>query len=243
MYKNKKILAIIPARGGSKGIPFKNIKIFYGKPLIAWSILSALKSKIDRVIVTTDNPQIAKIAKKYGAEVPFLRPSYLAADSVACEPVIQHVIDWLKDNENYNPDGVALLLPTNPLRRSEHINQAIKMFTDRNLDYVVSVAESTANYNPYWMLKKLPNNKVVMFNGQPLNRMKAQRQLLPVFYFKNDIIHLFKPSNLQKTPPSLCGDKTELYIMDDSFTGDINTMEEWYVTLDKFKRLKNYEKI
>ena len=177
MYRNKKFLAVIPARGGSKGIPLKNIKKFHGKPLIAWSILTALKSKIDRVVVTTDDPQIAKIAKNYGAEVPFLRPKHLAADSVACEPMIKHVIDWLKTNENYNPDGVALLLPTNPLRKSEHIDQAIKMFVDQNLDYVVSVAEATANYNPHWMLKKLPNDKITMFNGQSLNNMKAQRQL------------------------------------------------------------------
>lgn len=235
---NKKIIAIIPARGGSKGIPLKNIKKFQGKPLIAWTILSALKSEVDRVIVSTDDPKIAKVAKKYGAEVPFLRPSQLAADSVACEPVMQHAVNWLKTNENYHPGGVALLLPTNPLRQSEHINQAIKMFIDKDLDYVVSVAEATANYNPYWMLRKLPNNKVVMFNGQSPKKMKAQRQLLPTFYLKNDIIHLFKPSNLEKIPSSLYGDRTELYIMDEFFTADINTAEDWQITLDKFKRLR-----
>ena len=96
-----KIIGIIPARGGSKSVPRKNIKKLGNKPLIYWSIKAALESNLDRVIVSTDNQEIAKIAKKYGAETPFIRPRELSTDTMGIEPVLQHVVDWLKINENY----------------------------------------------------------------------------------------------------------------------------------------------
>ena len=112
-----KYLAIIPARGGSKGVPNKNIKDIAGKPLIAWTIEQAVSSKkIDRVIVSTDCSEIAKIAVKWGAQVPFMRPGELANDTAATEPSLMHAVDWLKENEGYEADAVVLLQATSPFR-------------------------------------------------------------------------------------------------------------------------------
>jgi CMP-N-acetylneuraminic acid synthetase len=139
-----KIVAVIPARGGSKGIPAKNIKKFCGKPLIVWTIESALKSKVDRVIVSTDNEEIKKIALKYGAEVPFIRPKELAIDSIGIEPTLIHTYEWLKNNENYGTDAIVLLMPTSPTRQYFHINEALEIFKKTKADSVVAVNETPA---------------------------------------------------------------------------------------------------
>ena len=118
------MLAIIPARGGSKGLPRKNIIDLAGKPLIAWSIQSALKSHtVDRVVVSTDCSKIAQIAKNYGAEVPFLRPNSLATDTATTESAMLHTIFWLESNQHYFPDNTILLQPTSPFRTSKQIKE------------------------------------------------------------------------------------------------------------------------
>ncbi len=125
-----KIVAVIPARGGSGRIPNKNIRIFQGKPLIAWASLNAKKRKLlDRIIVSTNDPGIAKIAKKYGAEVPFLRPAELSTSTIGVEPTLKHAYQWLLKNEGYKADGIALLMATNPLRQAFHIDEAAKIFS------------------------------------------------------------------------------------------------------------------
>ena len=120
------IAAIIPARGGSKSIPRKNIISFLGKPLIYWSIVVAIKSKlIDRVIVSTDDKEIAEIAKKFGAEIPFMRPKHLGGDLVLDYPVIRHCLDYLSESEGYQPDIVVQLRPTSPLRPDGLVDEGI----------------------------------------------------------------------------------------------------------------------
>jgi len=123
MEKNKKIIAIIPARGGSKGIPRKNIVNLAGKPLIAWTIEAAKKSNlIGRIIVTTDDQEIADVALKYGAEVPFLRPKELAQDDTQPDPVLKHALQFLYDKENFKPEIIAWLEPPCPIRTAEEID-------------------------------------------------------------------------------------------------------------------------
>ncbi len=125
-------LVIIPARGGSKSIPRKNIKTFAGYPLIAFSIAAGLASeRISRVIVSTDDEEIAEIAKEYGAEVPFLRPEELSKDITPDLPVFQHALEWLQSNDQYQPQIVVQLRPTSPLRRKEHIDQAVLRLLER----------------------------------------------------------------------------------------------------------------
>ncbi|MCX6112252.1 MAG: acylneuraminate cytidylyltransferase family protein, partial [Proteobacteria bacterium] len=143
MYNDKKILAVIPARGGSKGLPDKNIKKLYNKPLIVWSIEQAKESKyIDRVIVSTDSNEIAKIAVDHGAEVPFIRPSELAKDNTPTIDVLVHLINHLENNGS-KYDILLLLEPTSPLRKRGDIDNAMKAFIDnyKNADSVISLGE------------------------------------------------------------------------------------------------------
>jgi CMP-N-acetylneuraminic acid synthetase len=134
------MICVIPARGGSKGIPRKNIRAFNGKPLIAWSIESALESdQFRRVIVSTDCKEIAEIARQYGAETPFIRPPNLANDDVHSVHVVLHTLDWLKSHENFEPDAVMMLLPTSPLRRAEDIRKSVALQLKSNAPAVISV--------------------------------------------------------------------------------------------------------
>ena len=145
------IVAIIPARGGSKGIPKKNIKELCGKPLIAYIIETALKVKeLDRVIVSTEDKEIAEIAKKYGAEVPFIRPEELAEDETPTLPVLQHAVKYLEKKEKYRPDLVVLLYATSPLMRAERVSEAIEMLKEGEFDSVLSVVEDGGHY---WIKK------------------------------------------------------------------------------------------
>lgn len=142
-----KVVAIIPARGGSKGIPRKNIKELCGKPLIAYIIETALKVReIDRVIVSTEDKEIANIAKKCGAEIPFIRPKELAKDETPTLPVLQHAIRYLEEKENFRPDIVVLLYVTSPLLRAKNVSEAIKMLIKGKFDSILSVVEDGGHY-------------------------------------------------------------------------------------------------
>ena len=235
-----KIIAIITARGNSLRIRDKNIKNFAGKPLIAWTILEAKKSKLlNRVIVSTDSPAIAKIAKKYGAEVPFLRPAELAIATIGVEPVLKHAFEWLIKNETYKADAIVLLQSTNPLRTSTHIDEAIKIFIKKKADSVVAVSETPANHTPYWTLIIQKNDEVKLFSGKNIkNIIRISQDFPQKCYGRNDLVYVFKPKNLFEKNSNLYGDKVELYITNPLYEADINTPEEWLMTEIKFKMLK-----
>ncbi len=192
-----KILALIPARGGSKGVPRKNLKPLCGKPLIAYSIQCALDSKkINRVIVSTDDTEIAEVAKKYGAEVPFLRPSELAQDQSIDHEVFLHALNYLKSQEYYSPDVVVHLRPTCPTRNVELIDKAIELFlSNPKADSLRSI--NIPKYTPYKMwridgdtlqpLLKLPEFPEFK---EPYN---MPRQLLPAVYWQNGYVDITKP--------------------------------------------------
>ncbi|HEY4495136.1 MAG TPA: acylneuraminate cytidylyltransferase family protein [Candidatus Paceibacterota bacterium] len=235
-----KIIAIIPARGNSLRIRDKNIKNFAGKPLIAWTILEAKKSKLlDRIIVSTDSPVIAKVAKKYGAEVPFLRPAELAIATIGVEPVLKHTYEWLIKNETYKADAIVLLQSTNPLRTTAHIDEAVKIFIKKKPDSVVTVNETPANHTPYWTLIRQKNGKITLFSGQDIkNIIRISQDFPQKCYARNDLIYVFKPKNLFEKNSNLYGDKVELYITSPLYEADINTYDEWLMTEMKFKKLK-----
>ncbi|KPJ55329.1 hypothetical protein AMJ47_00440 [Parcubacteria bacterium DG_72] len=142
------IIAIIPARGGSKGLQKKNINLLNGKPLIAHTILAAKEcSLINRVIVSTDDEEIASVAKEYGAEVPFLRPAELAQDNTPTEPVLEHCVKWLEDNENYKTDIAVYLQLTDVFRHKGVIKQVVeKIIANPELDTVFTLTETRKNY-------------------------------------------------------------------------------------------------
>lgn len=135
-------IAIIPARGGSKRLPGKNVKFLADKPLIAWTIEAALQSKVfDKVFVSTDCGEIAKVAKTFGAEVPFLRPAEIATDTATTNDVVTHLVEWFEKEHNKEVTTVAILQPTSPLRNAKHIQEAFKIMKDKQAKAVVSVCE------------------------------------------------------------------------------------------------------
>lgn len=146
--KQTKTLSIIPARGGSKGLPRKNLRLLAGKPLVAYPIEAAKNCRlIDRVIVSTDDQEIAEIARQYGAEVPFLRPEELGGDLVTSEQVLNHALDWLEKNEGYIPDIVVYLQPTDVFRTQYMVDEVVKrMLADENLDTVFCAYREHKNY-------------------------------------------------------------------------------------------------
>lgn len=233
------IIALIPARGGSKSIPLKNIKDFAGKPLIAWAILAAKGSKqIDRVIVSTDSEEIAKVAREYGAEVPFMRPAELSGDKVATEPVVKHCYEWLLQNESYKADAIVLLMPPNPLRQSRHLDQAIEIFKNKGVDCVISVNETPANHTPYWTLVRGNDGKVTLFGGKSIKEILPQRQAFPQkCYGRNDIVYVLKPENLLQTPMNLYGDTIELFETEPEYEVDINSPEDWELAELRLQKL------
>lgn len=190
MYKNKSFLAIIPARGGSKGLLGKNIKELCGKPLIAWSIESGLKSKyLDEVIVTTDSKDIADIAKQYGASVPFLRPDVLANDTATSFDAIKHTIEFYKNEMKKEFDYIVLLEPTSPLREARDIDIAIEQLFNSNADSIVGICK-TEDQNPAFLVFK---NEKDFISGYENHDMKVlRRQDIKDVYFFEGTIYISK---------------------------------------------------
>jgi len=195
MFKRKTILALVPARRGSKGIPDKNIKMLNGKPLIAYSIEVAKKSKyIDAIIVSTDSKEIAEISQKYGAEVPFIRPKELSTDSAKSINVILHAMNCIENNVNKKCDYLILLQSTSPFRDSTDIDESIEEIINKEKDALVSVCE--VSENPYWMevIDEEGNLKYFIEGEEKYDR----RQELPKIYIFNGAIYIAKWEVLKK---------------------------------------------
>ncbi|WP_432702107.1 cytidylyltransferase domain-containing protein [Lysinibacillus sphaericus] len=211
-----KILAVIPARGGSKGITRKNIRNLAGKPLIAWTIEKAQKSKyISRLILSSDDDEIIEVAKKYGCDVPFKRPKELAQDDTpGIEPVI-HSVQYMSDEEY---DYVVLLQPTSPLCTVEDIDGCIELALKENSDFVVTVTES--DKSPYWMYK-ISNTGYM----QPLIEQESlvtRRQALPKAYSLNGAVYVGKVDKLLKERTFLTS-KTKAFSMPSERSFDIDS--------------------
>jgi len=223
------ILALIPARGGSKGIPRKNIKPFAGYPLVAWSIAAGLQANsISRVIVSTDDAEIAAVAREYGAEVPFLRPAELAQDRTPDLPAFEHALKWLEDIESYKPDFVVQLRPTSPLRPKDMVDGAIKILVENpDADSVRGVVP--AGQNPYKMWRfngyDRPMKPLLDVEGiaEPYN---APRQILPPTYWQTGHIDAIRIMTITRKH-SLTGDTVYPLVIDPRYTVDIDTPADW----------------
>ncbi len=218
MYKGKKIFALIPARGGSKGLPRKNVRNLCGKPLIAWTIEQAKKSKyLDKIIVSTDNEEISSVSRQYGAEVPFIRPKELATDTAKMVDVIKHGLDWLKDN-SYVYDIFVLLQPSSPLRLDEDIDKSLELLFSKDALAIVSVCEVDYDKN---LVNSIPENGNMkdFIDSDTANK---NRQEFPRFYRLNGAVYLAYPDYLRKQN-SFFGDATFAYIMPRERSIDINT--------------------
>ena len=187
MINGKRVLAIIPARGGSKGLPGKNIKELCGKPLIAWSIEAGLTSQyIDEVMVTTDSEEIAQISRDFGATVPFIRPAELACDTATSFDTVKHAIDYYKNELNKTFEYVALLEPTSPLRDKDDVDKSIEqLLSESNAMAIVGICKTEAQ-NPAFLVKKDSCNFLFGYEDKDMKTLRRQ-DIKDVFFFEGSI--------------------------------------------------------
>lgn len=231
MVKQAEVLALIPARGGSKGIPRKNLRDFAGAPLIAYSIAAAKQAeRVTRVIVSTDDPEIADVARAWGAEVPFMRPAQFAQDDSTDLPVFEHALEWLEQNENYMPDIVIQLRPTSPVRPIGLLDQAVELLLEHpEADCVRGVVPSVQNPFKMWQIDsegRLTQLLEVAGLREPYN---APRQALPQTYWQTGHIDAIR-SNTILAKHSLTGDIILPLLIDPLYTVDIDTPDDFLIS-------------
>jgi YrbI family 3-deoxy-D-manno-octulosonate 8-phosphate phosphatase len=227
--KKSEVLAIIPARGGSKGIPRKNIRPFAGHPLIAYSIAAALQAgSVTRLVVTTDNQEIAEIARQYGAETPFLRPADLSGDRTLDLPVFQHTLTWLAENEKYHPDIVVHLRPTTPLRPPDLVDSAVHLMQAHSqADSVRGLTPAHQNPFKMWLMDG-PDQPIRPLVTVP--RMEeaynAPRQELPTAYAHTGLIDIIRPATILEQL-SMTGRTILPILFDPAYDADLDTLADW----------------
>lgn len=240
MFNNKSILAIIPARGGSKGLPRKNVKLLLGKPLIAWTIGQALRSRyLDKVIVSTEDKNIARISLEHGAEVPFIRPRTLATDTAKMIDVILHSLYCLGKKGSVF-DLLVLLQPTSPLRTSLDIDTAIELFFLKKAKAIISVCET--EHHPFWTNELTRGG--CMKNFLKTRIMDKNRQSLPAFYRLNGAIFLAYCDYIKENK-NFFGERTYAYVMSRERSVDIDTgfdlkFAEYLLQIKKYSNFKKY---
>lgn len=229
MFNGKNVLAIIPARGGSKSVPHKNIRKLSSKPLIAYTIEEAkLSNYIDRIVVSTEDTKIAEAAKKYGAEVPLLRPKELARDDSSALSVILHVIDYLEKIEHYFSDIIVFLQPTSPFRKAKHIDEGIEKIED--CDAVAGISEVNKGH-PYSMIVKKEDflKPFLKIEKRPL-----RRQDFPKMYYYNASLYITKRYyyNHAKEPDPVApifNGKVKEVVMDEISSIDIDSFFDFWL--------------
>ncbi len=250
MSKNKTVI-IIPARGGSKSIHKKNLHPILGKPLVVWTIESALDSQLaDRVIVSTDDKEIANVAKKHGAEIPFLRPKELAEDDVPDLPVFQHALNWLKKNENYIPDFIVHLWPTSPLREYGSIDEAIRLLEKTpGTDAVRSVTLAQETPFKMWRLDKGKFlHPILKAEYQDLYQKNETsephtlpRQQLPPIYVQTGYLSVIRYQTIMKMN-SMQGKNILPYIHDPENYTELDSHKDLFYTKHILKNYLNDKK-
>jgi len=218
-----KIIGIIPARGGSKGISRKNIKMFCGKPLLYYSIKAGLESKyIDRVVVSTEDDEIAGVAKKFGAEV-IKRPDKLAQDDTPSVPVFKHVLSYLEEKERYAPEIVVILQPTSPLREVKDIDNCIEKLVREKCDSVITVKKVV--HPPQWMVKLDKNGKVEnLFDRKKITRRQDAKDV----YIPNGAVFVTWPKTIMEKDTDRGAD-TRAIVIPAERSVDIDTELDFYI--------------
>ena len=220
MSTDRKVVAIIPARGGSKGVPRKNVRLLAGKPLLAWTVEAALQSRlIDRVIVSTEDSEIAAVSRQYGAEV-VIRPADLARDETPTEPVILHVLENLEKLENHRPDIVVLLQATSPLRNNLHIKAAFDVFQRENDDSLLSVCSSHS------FLWKKSESGACSVNYDYTNR--PRRQDAEPEFRENGAIYITS-REIMVNQQNRLGGRIGLYVMEDEDSVEIDSPYDFWL--------------
>lgn len=219
-----KILGIIPARGGSKGVPNKNVKYLNGKPLIAYTAEVALKSKLlSKVIVSTDDEKIAEVSRALGLDVPFMRPPNLAEDASPTLPVVKHALEFFK-NKGESFDAVCLLQVTSPMRTLDLLEQCLLKFISNKHDSLISVIKVEDHFNPHWMFKE--NNEGGLFVATGEKKIIPRRQELPNAFYRDGSVYITK-SNVIVNEGSLYGDSVGFVVNEAKINVNIDTLEDW----------------
>jgi N-acylneuraminate cytidylyltransferase len=227
------ILGVIPARGGSKSIPRKNIKLLLGKPLIAWIIAEAKKSKLlTRVIVSTDDEEIAEIARLYGAEVPFLRPAEISGDTATDVEFFNHALNWLNEHENYEPDIILRLSPTSPLNKAEYIDAGITtLLNTSEADAVRPVCEVGSHPYKYWTISE-GQKLLAPFLSEDITGFheawNLPRQLFPKVYTQTGAMDIIRTKTLREQQ-STSGKKLSYIFMSPEDAVDIDNLIDFEI--------------
>ncbi len=219
-----RVLGIIPARGGSKGVPRKNIRLLAGKPLLAWTAEAALASRsLSRVILSTDDAEIAGAGRACGVDVPFLRPAELATDTTPTLPVLLHAVAALEQAGD-RFDAICLLQPTNPLRHTEQIDEAIALLTSAQADSVISMLPVPPKFNPHWVYFPGADGFLHLSTGEeaPLPR----RQDLPPAYHREGSLYVVRRDVLMNQQ-SLYGKRILGYLIDGNESVNVDTLDDW----------------
>jgi len=225
-----KVLGVITARAGSKGIPGKNTKPLAGKPLISYTIEAARRSGVlDRLILSTDDEQAARIARDEGCEVPFVRPARLCTDDTPHLPVMQHAVAWLRDERGYDAEWTMILLPTSPLRQPTHIREAVDLGCSSAADSVVGVDELPSHFNPMRVVTIDEAGWARLFVGdRPVKQRPNSRQEMPKAWVLNGAIYLFRTALLfDPAEPSLYGDRVAAYVMRPPYGLNLDDAADW----------------
>jgi CMP-N,N'-diacetyllegionaminic acid synthase len=230
-----RILGIIPARGGSKGVPGKNIKLLGGLPLIAYTSNAANDSKyLNKTIISTDDLNIAEVAKQFQIEVPFIRPTLLATDTASSIQVVQHVVTYLESQEEYY-DAICLLQPTSPFRKKGFIDKAIEKFINEAADALVSVLPVPHEFNPHWVFES--NNKGFLHLATGDTEIIKRRQDLPPAYFRDGSIYITKTTVIKNG--SFYGNKLSYIENDADFYVNVDTLKDWDKAVAKLPIVKD----
>ncbi len=232
------LLGLIPARGGSKSIPRKNARKFLGKPLLAWTVEVAVKSNVfERVLLSTDDAEIAEIGRSFGADVPFVRPPELAQDTTLTVPVVRHAVEWLISRESWKPDYVVVLEPTAPGRRIFHIREAADLLIEGDADSVASVSEVPHHCVPPKVLELHDDGSISGLGGVHPRDMVHRRQDLPIHYTFDGIVFSCRTELVLSNPPTLWGEKVLGYVVDSRYSVDIDRPEDWAVAESKLQQI------
>jgi len=217
------VLGLIPARGGSKGLPRKNVRLLHGKPLLEYTVECARVTRlISRILLSTDDSEIAHLGLRLGVEVPFVRPAHLSTDSAPMLPVVQHAVRWCEDS-GWRADAVCLLQPTNPFRKASDIDACIGLLEVERADSVVSVLPVPSECNPAWVYFRDSRGFLRLTNGDdnPIPR----RQDLPRAYFRDGSVYVTRTAVIEGG--SLYGSRVLSYIADGTCHVNIDTPEDW----------------
>ena len=215
---------MIPARGGSKGVPHKNIRPLAGKPLLAYTAEAALSARrLSRVVLTTDDEEIADVGRRFGIDVPFLRPAELAEDHTPTLPVVQHAVRWLEQRGECF-DAICLLQPTNPLRRAEHIDACIELLEASGADAVVTVLPVPAEHNPHWVYLRNSEGILNLSTGEAVPI--ARRQDLPPAFHREGSVYVTRRHVLIEQN-SLYGERLVGFPMDPAESVNIDSVDDF----------------